>query len=353
MPLRSWSDRPGDVAAVGPARAGAGRGRRTAPPVRAARRRPGRRPCAGPPSPASGGRRGPTPGRIDTDRGARKAWASAPPITEKPPGLSRSEAILARNLLAARPTETVMPISRSISPWARASCSAAEPPFSRWVPARSTQASSSDERLDQGGERGELGHDPPALGAVFAEIGFDDSGLRAELQGLEHRHGPSARHRSAPHSSRWSPLRRRPPPTITGQVAQLGPVALLHRGVEGVTVHMGDGQPLQFGCATTRGEAQRGQRAAGAPPVHSSRGRGRSRPLRRPQPGRAPHAGRIAVRRRAYRGCRTRRRTRAARRRRAGVVERPGVGHAAPPSTITSGSIRSTTSARARARRPT
>ena len=41
----------------------------------------------------------PTPQIRPTGLSARKAMASAPPITEKPRGLSRSEATLARNLL--------------------------------------------------------------------------------------------------------------------------------------------------------------------------------------------------------------------------------------------------------------
>ncbi len=93
---------------------------------------------------------GPTPGRIDTGFVARKALASAAPITEKPRGLSRSDAILARNLLGARPIDTVMPTSRSISPWTRARTKAAGPPCRRSQPLRSSQASSSDRGCTSG-----------------------------------------------------------------------------------------------------------------------------------------------------------------------------------------------------------
>ena len=56
----------------------------------------------------------PTPWILRTDSGARNAFASARPMTEKPRGFCSSEASLARNLLADSPIETVMPTSRSM-----------------------------------------------------------------------------------------------------------------------------------------------------------------------------------------------------------------------------------------------
>ena len=44
----------------------------------------------------------------------RQLLASVAPMTEKPRGLSSSEAILARKRLGARPMETVRPVSSSI-----------------------------------------------------------------------------------------------------------------------------------------------------------------------------------------------------------------------------------------------
>ncbi len=79
-----------------------------------------------------------------TGFGARKAAASAWPSTAKPRGLSMSEAILARNLLADRPIDTVMPWSRSTRAAKRASTRAALMPCSRCVPVRSRKASSID-----------------------------------------------------------------------------------------------------------------------------------------------------------------------------------------------------------------
>ena len=67
----------------------------------------------------------PTPWILRTDSGARKPFASARPMTEKPRGFSSSEASLARNLLQERPIDTVMPISLSIRLEMVASASAA------------------------------------------------------------------------------------------------------------------------------------------------------------------------------------------------------------------------------------
>ena len=51
---------------------------------------------------------------------------------------------MARNLLQDRPTDTVMPMSRSTSRAKRASTFAGIMPWTRWVPARSRKASSID-----------------------------------------------------------------------------------------------------------------------------------------------------------------------------------------------------------------
>ena len=50
---------------------------------------------------------------LRTDNPARNPRASLRPMTEKPAGFCSSDASLARNLLGARPTETVIPTSRS------------------------------------------------------------------------------------------------------------------------------------------------------------------------------------------------------------------------------------------------
>src|SRR3569623_47163 len=72
------------------------------------------------------------------------SWSS----TAKPRGLSRSDAILARNLFADRPTDTVMPMSRSICAAKRASTFAGIMPCRRSVPDRSRNASSIDSGVE-------------------------------------------------------------------------------------------------------------------------------------------------------------------------------------------------------------
>ena len=86
----------------------------------------------------------PTPQMMRTGRGRRKSAVSARPITENPRGLSRSLAILARNLLWLSPTEPVRPSSSSIRLVRRASSTAGGAPCRRAVPVRSRKASSSD-----------------------------------------------------------------------------------------------------------------------------------------------------------------------------------------------------------------
>ena len=87
---------------------------------------------------------GPMPQISRTGLSCRKAAVPAREITEKPRGLSRSEATLARNLLWDRPIEPVTPSSAFIRRVSRASITAGGAPCRRWVPERSMNASSSD-----------------------------------------------------------------------------------------------------------------------------------------------------------------------------------------------------------------
>ena len=57
----------------------------------------------------------PTPYKTETGCGASHAAASRVPMTKNPSGLSRSDAILASDLVPLSPTETEMPMSRLIS----------------------------------------------------------------------------------------------------------------------------------------------------------------------------------------------------------------------------------------------
>ena len=103
----------------------------------------------------------------------KKARASSWPSTAKPRGLSRSEAILARNLLQESPTETVMPISRSTSRAKRASTFAGDHAVHPFGAGQSRKASSIDERLDQRRQRLHSVAHLAADADIFRHVGRD------------------------------------------------------------------------------------------------------------------------------------------------------------------------------------
>ena len=84
----------------------------------------------------------PIPYKTDIGCEASHASASAEPMTKKPSGLSRSDAIFARDLVLLRPIETEIPMSRLISCCRRCNASAGVARCSFCVPARSRKASS-------------------------------------------------------------------------------------------------------------------------------------------------------------------------------------------------------------------
>ena len=86
----------------------------------------------------------PTPQIILTGLSRRKSSVSALPIMEKPRGLFKSDATLARNLLWLRPIEPLRPNSSRIRLISRASITAGGAPCRRAVPVRSINASSKD-----------------------------------------------------------------------------------------------------------------------------------------------------------------------------------------------------------------
>ena len=103
---------------------------------------------------------GPTPKMKPTGLSASIARASASSITAKPRGLSRSEAILARNLLAARPDrDGDADLALDLAPAAGPASPPASAPCSRSVPARSSQASSSESVCTSGVSARMLGAD--------------------------------------------------------------------------------------------------------------------------------------------------------------------------------------------------
>ncbi len=101
------------------------------------------------------------------------------------------------------------------------------------------------QRLDQRRQGLQPPHDPPALGLVADEVGLQHHRLGAELQGGEHRHGRTDARDACDVTGGGD----HPPLGAAHDhrlVAQLRPVTLLHRGVEGVAIQVGDGQRVQL-----------------------------------------------------------------------------------------------------------
>jgi hypothetical protein len=89
-----------------------------------------------------------------------------------------------------------------------------------------------------------------------------DDGLGAEFERLEHRHGGA--HALDPRDvAGGGDDAAASAADDDGLVAELGIVAFLDRGVEGVAIHMGDGEIEELGMRVTRGLPQAGQRGSG------------------------------------------------------------------------------------------
>ena len=115
----------------------------------------------------------PTPQIRPTGLDARKVVASASPITEKPRGFSKSEAILARNLLKERPIDTVMPISFSMRLLQAGERQRRRPVVQPLGAGHVHEGFVDRQRLDQRGERlHQLAHLAPDA-AVFLEVRAD------------------------------------------------------------------------------------------------------------------------------------------------------------------------------------
>ncbi len=187
----------------------------------------------------------PTPKMNVTGFSARKAAASPPPSTAKPRGLSRSDAILARNLLQDSPIETVMPIVRSTSAAKRASDFAGLAPCSRSVPARSRKASSIDSGSTSGVSRSIACRTSRPDARIFCHVGPNDDGGRAQPQRFEHRHGGAHAERARDVAGGGD---HAAPPAADDHrtVAERWIIALLDGGVERIAVDMGDRQPREL-----------------------------------------------------------------------------------------------------------
>ena len=155
--------RPGAGRAPRPARAGA---RRRPGPARAAGCRAGCARCrhgAQPEAVSASSVFSPTPHSAPTGSGCRKATTSSAGTTSRPSGLAMPEASLATNLLAATPTEQVMPCS-SCDRARTARRSAAGCPAGGRAPETSRNASSRDSGSTSGVIVGEHRHHRPRDG---------------------------------------------------------------------------------------------------------------------------------------------------------------------------------------------
>jgi hypothetical protein len=115
------------------------------------------------------------------------------------------------------------------------------------------------ERLDQRRERQHHAADLAADAGIFRHIGPDHPGVRAEPQGLEHRHRRFHAEGAGDVAGRGDHAA-----SAAADDHRLGGerwiVALLDRGIEGVAVDVGDGETVELGVA------QQPRRAAGGAP---------------------------------------------------------------------------------------
>ena len=121
-------------------------------------------------------------------------------------------------------------------------------PCRRSVPVRSRNASSIDKRLHLRGEVEHHGADLAAGAGVFRHVRANHLGMGAQPPRLEHRH-----RRAHPEGARdiagGGDDAAMAAADDDGLVAQRGIVALLDRRIEGVAVHMRDGEPGELWMA--------------------------------------------------------------------------------------------------------
>ena len=164
---------------------------------------------------------------------------------------------MARNLLQESPIETVMASLFSTSAANRASTLAGRHAVQPLGAGQIEEGLVDRQRLDQRRQREHHLADLAADPRIFFHVGPDHSGVRAQPQRLEHRHG-----RSHPEGAGDVAGRGDDAALAAADDHRLGGkrriVALLDRGVEGVAIDMGDGERAEFVVA------QQARRAAGA-----------------------------------------------------------------------------------------
>ena len=204
----------------------------------------------------------PTPQISPTGFGARKEIASPRPITEKPRGFSRSDAIFARNLLKERPIETVMPISFSMRRRKASEAHRGRRMMQAFGAGEIEKGLVDRDRFDQRRQFEHEGANVAPDRRVFLHVRRDDHRVGTRLEGLEHGHGRA--HAAYPGDVAGG--RDDAATTAADDDRAVGErriVALLDRGVERIAVEMGDRERRQFGMVE-EARAAAGPTGAGA-----------------------------------------------------------------------------------------
>ena len=110
------------------------------------------------------------------------------------------------------------------------------------------------ERFDDGGELEEQVLDLARDLDIGGHAGFDDDGVGAELEGLEHRHG-GADALDAGDVAAGGDDTALAAADDDGVIGEVGIVALLDAGIEGIAIDMGDGEAVKLGVVEEAGGA--------------------------------------------------------------------------------------------------
>ena len=186
---------------------------------------------------------GPTPGMTVTCIGRSRSCSIPGATTTRPSGLSRSLAILAMSLEVPMPTDPEMPPVDLVHPVLEVTSQGADrgdgvvrEVGGLEVDERLVQR----QRLDQGADRAQQLHHREAGVAVGVEPAGEERGVRAAPAGLRggHRRVHPERARLVGRGRHHAPAAD--PADDDRLAAQRGLVALLHRGEEGIEIHVQD-----------------------------------------------------------------------------------------------------------------
>jgi hypothetical protein len=190
----------------------------------------------------------PTPHSSETGLPARNVGASLRLRTVKPRGLSRSEAILARNLLSLNPIDTVMPCTVSTRLASLASSWAGQALVQSFGACEVEKGLVDRQGFEQWGEPMHLGPYLTSDSTVLRHVRPDNDRIRTGCQCLEHRH-----RRAHPIEPRHIVAGEHDPAGTTADdhraVRQFGSVALFDGSIKRVAIDMCDRQRAEFGMA--------------------------------------------------------------------------------------------------------